>query len=191
MVARHLFGMRLGFKEECPEISHPKYLIFVSVRNGRWLKLSIKRNGFQSLVIQKLFPLSISPFVQLWALIQRVHLNKGIDDDISWKLMANSQYSFSRHPLTSCNSSFWWSLAFTKLFGRLGRLLKQRIMFGLLCKIGFGRRIDRGNVVETIVGFVRFASKLKKTTTTYLCIAASPLEFGSYSRIEPKALGSA
>jgi hypothetical protein len=36
----------------------------------------------------------------------------------------------------------------------------------------------------TIVGFAHFASKPRKPTTTYLSIAASPLEFGSFSRID-------
>jgi hypothetical protein len=35
----------------------------------------------------------LSQFVLLWALIQRVHIVENVDDDISWKLTANGQYS--------------------------------------------------------------------------------------------------
>jgi hypothetical protein len=32
-------------------------------------------------------------FVQLWAIIQNVHLNEEVKDDIIWKLVGNGQYS--------------------------------------------------------------------------------------------------
>jgi hypothetical protein len=35
----------------------------------------------------------LSQFVQLWALIQNVHLTENVEDDIVWKLTANGQYS--------------------------------------------------------------------------------------------------
>jgi hypothetical protein len=35
----------------------------------------------------------LSQFVQLWALIQGVHLNEDVEDDIIWKLTGNGQYS--------------------------------------------------------------------------------------------------
>jgi hypothetical protein len=35
----------------------------------------------------------LTQFVQLWALIQNVQLNKDVEDDIRWKLTGNGQYS--------------------------------------------------------------------------------------------------
>jgi hypothetical protein len=35
----------------------------------------------------------LTQFVQLWALIQNVHLTANVDDDIVWKLTSNGQYS--------------------------------------------------------------------------------------------------
>jgi hypothetical protein len=35
----------------------------------------------------------LSQFVQLWALIQNVHLTENVEDDIVWKLTANLQYT--------------------------------------------------------------------------------------------------
>jgi hypothetical protein len=42
--------------------------------------------------------------------------------------------------------------------------------------------IGSGGEDGKIAGFALFASKRKKTTTTFLCIAVSPFGFGSYSR---------
>jgi hypothetical protein len=44
--------------------------------------------------------------------------------------------------------------------------------------------IDCEGMVGRIVGFAHYVSKLKKSTTTYLSIAASPLEFGSFGKID-------
>jgi hypothetical protein len=35
----------------------------------------------------------LSQFVQLWALIQNVHLDEHVEDEIAWKLTGNEQYS--------------------------------------------------------------------------------------------------
>jgi hypothetical protein len=35
----------------------------------------------------------LTQFVQLWANIQRVHLRVDVEDDITWKLTGNGQYS--------------------------------------------------------------------------------------------------
>jgi hypothetical protein len=50
----------------------------------------------------------------------------------------------------------------------------------LLYKIDFGQRIVYEDAVGKIMGFALFVNNPKKTTITYLSIAASPLEFGSY-----------
>jgi hypothetical protein len=44
------------------------------------------------------------------------------------------------------------------------------------------KTIGSGGEDGIIAGFVLFASKRKKTTTTFWCIAVSPFGFGSYSR---------
>jgi hypothetical protein len=50
----------------------------------------------------------------------------------------------------------------------------------LLYKIDFERRTVYEGAGGKIVGFALFANEPKKATTTYLSIAASPLEFESY-----------
>jgi hypothetical protein len=35
----------------------------------------------------------LTQFVQLWANIQAVHLREDVEDDITWKLATNGQYS--------------------------------------------------------------------------------------------------
>jgi hypothetical protein len=44
-------------------------------------------------VEETLFIEHLTQFVQLWALIQNVHLNANEEDDIKWKLTRNGQYS--------------------------------------------------------------------------------------------------
>jgi hypothetical protein len=76
--------------------------------------------------------------ILLCAHINNVQLLEGVDDDITWKLTASGQYSaasaYRMQFLGLIESS-------TKLFGKLGRLLRSRTMLGPPCKIGFGRRI--------------------------------------------------
>jgi hypothetical protein len=64
----------------------------------------------------------LTQFVQLWAFIQNVQLNKDVEDDIRWKLMGNGQYSAA--------SAYKLQLVglmnppLTRLFGKHG--LRQR-----------------------------------------------------------------
>jgi hypothetical protein len=74
-----------------------------------------------------------------------------------------------------CNFLALLNQVSTRLFARRGRHQKRRTTLGLLCKIGFERRINFEGEVKKIVGLALFASKPKKTTTTSLCIVVSPL----------------
>jgi hypothetical protein len=46
----------------------------------------------------------LTQFVQLWALIQGVHLNEDVEDDIIWKLTGNGQYSVA----SAYRLQFFW-----------------------------------------------------------------------------------
>jgi hypothetical protein len=62
-----------------------KWTVAQALHNDEWItKLS------DAVTISKDHP---AQFVQFWALIQRVHLVEGAEDNITWKLTANGQYS--------------------------------------------------------------------------------------------------
>jgi hypothetical protein len=104
----------------------------------------------------------------------------------SSRLMVNTP----RPPHTSCNSLDSLNLACTRLFGKLGLPPRRSTMLGWPSKIGFGRRTACGSVIGRIVGFAHYASKPKKQTTTFLFIAVTPREFGSFLRIDLAYKGS-
>jgi hypothetical protein len=62
-----------------------KWTVTQALHNDEWIS---KLSDWATISIEHL-----TEFVQLWALIQRVHLDEEVDDDISWKLTANGQYS--------------------------------------------------------------------------------------------------
>jgi hypothetical protein len=64
-----------------------KWMVAQALRNDDWVS---KLSDSATIYIEHL-----TEFVQLWALVQRVHLEEGVDDDISWKLTSNGQYSMA------------------------------------------------------------------------------------------------
>jgi hypothetical protein len=73
--------------------------------------------------------------VQLWALIQNVQLIEDVDDDISWKLMSNGQYSaasaynlqFSGLTESSLNKIVWKGWAPPKVKNHAWLALQNRL----------------------------------------------------------------
>jgi hypothetical protein len=59
--------------------------VFQALHDDEWIT---KLSGEATLSLQHL-----TQFVQLWALIQNVHLVEHVEDDIVWKLTGNGQYS--------------------------------------------------------------------------------------------------
>jgi hypothetical protein len=64
-----------------------KWMVAQALHNDEWIS---KLSDSATISIEHL-----TEFVQLWDLIQRVHLEEGVDDDISWKLTTNGQYSMA------------------------------------------------------------------------------------------------
>jgi hypothetical protein len=62
-----------------------KWTVAQALHNDEWIA---KLSDAATISIDHL-----DQFVKLWALIQRVHLTEGVEDDITWKLTANGQYS--------------------------------------------------------------------------------------------------
>jgi hypothetical protein len=81
----------------------------------------------------------LTQFVHLWTIIQNVVLHEEVDDDISWKLTANGQYS-----VASAYKLEFFGLVescINKIVGKLGHVQRSSRMLGSLCNRGFGRRI--------------------------------------------------
>jgi hypothetical protein len=73
-----------------------KWMVDQALRNDDWIP---KLSDSATISIEHL-----TEFVQLWALIQRVHLEKDVDADISWKLTSNGQYSMA----SAYKLQFFW-----------------------------------------------------------------------------------
>jgi hypothetical protein len=71
-------------------------------------------------------------FLQFWALIRNVQLNDELEDDISWKLTSNGEYSTAS--AYNCNSLALLSQVSTRSFGRLGRRQKRRTILASFAK---------------------------------------------------------
>jgi hypothetical protein len=56
-----------------------------ALHDGEWIR---KLSAEATISIEHL-----TQFVHMWVRIQGVHLNEDVDDDITWKLTANGQYS--------------------------------------------------------------------------------------------------
>jgi hypothetical protein len=69
-------------------------LTFAKEKSGRWLKLFVNDEWIAKLSDATTISIDhLAQFVKLWALIQMVHLTEGVEDDITWKLTVNGQYS--------------------------------------------------------------------------------------------------
>jgi hypothetical protein len=81
---------------------HKKWTVAQALHDDEWI---LKLSDAATISVDHL-----AQFVLLWALIQRVHLAQGVEDDITWKLTANGQYSTaSAYKLQFFLA--WWSLA--------------------------------------------------------------------------------
>jgi hypothetical protein len=83
----------------------------------------------------------LTQFEQLWANIQMVHLQEDVEDDITWELTGNGQYSVASAYNLQKKLDLW-TLASTKSYGRLGQRQSPSITLGWLCNIDFGWPID-------------------------------------------------
>jgi hypothetical protein len=140
-----------------------------ALQDDEWIR---KLSGEATLSIEHL-----TQFVQLWALIQNVHLDEHVEDDIVWKLTGNGQYSAA----SAYKLQFFGLIesSMYKLIWKAWAPPKAKNHACLSFKIDFGRRINCGSGGGTILGFASFASKSKRATTTFSSIAASPSVFGS------------
>jgi hypothetical protein len=91
-----------------------------------------RMSGLESLVKATLSIEHLTQFVQLWALIQNLHLN-----DIKWKLTGNGQLILGDFRLQV--AIFGLMESNMNSFGKLGKRRKRRTTHGWFCKIGFRR----------------------------------------------------
>jgi hypothetical protein len=141
-----------------------KWTVAKALQEDSWIvKIKLENSATWEHIVQ---------FVELWTLINNVHLEIEVEDSIVWKLrrMANTP----RHRLTSFNSLASSIPICITLRGRLGPPRRLKIMLGLPFKIGFGRSIGFKHGVGLIVGFALFASNARKQPTIFLSLAASP-----------------
>jgi hypothetical protein len=119
----------------------------------------------------------LTQFVQLWALIQNLHLHEDVEDNITWKLTANVQY-----PMASAYKLKLFGLVesnMSKIMSKAWATLKVKNHACIALQNRLWRLIGWGDVVRIIVDFARFASKSEKPTTASSSIASSPLEIAS------------
>jgi hypothetical protein len=79
-------------------------------------------------------------FVDIWSLINNVHLQDDTEDNIIWMFMNNGHYSVA----WAYKMQFLGLVhqAWTLSFGRIGRRQYQRTTRGSYSKVGFGRQIN-------------------------------------------------
>jgi hypothetical protein len=133
-------------------------LIFMSSKRKNWnVKTALHNNEWVAKIegTTEFNYDNVVQFVKLWTKIDRVHLYEDIEDNISWTLTANGQYSAA----SAYKAQFFGAIStnMNTMVWKVWAPPKPSPLLGSLSRIGYGWRIDWKRECGQIVAYVLYA----------------------------------